>query len=189
MTDERERLREGWFGEHEALWKDPSPRTPEGQHLWRLFTLGKLGPSPSGDRDFGQRICQIEAEAAALAHDRPSGSGLRETVEQVLPTLSHWPLLGLGTGWNVDTEPHSEMCPPCVLRAALSGSRDPEVMDGPIPASEVMAYLGRDSNPEAQCSGYAGDPGASAPRCESYAGHPGRHFIRAFGSRDPEVRR
>lgn len=57
---------EGWFGEHDALWTDPKPTTPEGQHLWRLFMLGKLGTSPSGIRDFGQRICQIEAEAAAL---------------------------------------------------------------------------------------------------------------------------
>jgi hypothetical protein len=49
----------------DALFEDPAPTTPQGQYLWQLFKDGKLEPGSSwGDRDFGQRICQIEQEAA-----------------------------------------------------------------------------------------------------------------------------
>jgi hypothetical protein len=57
----------------EALWTDPKPRTKQGRYLWALLTDGRL----DRDRDLGQRICQIENEAAALEATPPdSGSWL-----------------------------------------------------------------------------------------------------------------
>jgi hypothetical protein len=77
----------GWeSGQHEALWADPQPTTPEGQRLWQLFKDGKLGTSVAGIRDFGQRICQIEAEARGGSGEgeRPGPRGV--PVEGAVPT-------------------------------------------------------------------------------------------------------
>jgi hypothetical protein len=44
--------------------------------------------------------------------------GLGAAVGEVLPRMSHWPKEALGHGWNEATEPHSELCPPCILSRA-----------------------------------------------------------------------
>jgi hypothetical protein len=68
----------------EALWSDPDPKTPTGAELWGLFKDGLLRPGTSdGDRDFGQRICQIENEAAAL-DSKPSADSERLRVMEGL---------------------------------------------------------------------------------------------------------
>jgi hypothetical protein len=46
---------------------------------------------------------------------------LVEGVRAVIPRLDHWPREAVGAGWNRDTEPHSEMCPPCALLALIHG--------------------------------------------------------------------
>ncbi len=46
----------------EALWVEPRPRTFEGQRLWAM--LRHLPIDDAEIRDYGQRICQIEFEAA-----------------------------------------------------------------------------------------------------------------------------
>ena len=109
------------------------------------------------------RLVEPAALHAAIEAEASSSDELRAAASNVLAFADTAIADDGEVYWDVLEPAFTELLD--VLRAALSGSSDPE----------------------AQCSGYAGDPGASAPRCESYAGHPGRHFIRPFGSSDPEA--
>lgn len=51
----------------DALWTDPHPTTDEGRRLLDAFI--QRGPQDWNVRDLGQRICQIENEAAGVTLD------------------------------------------------------------------------------------------------------------------------
>jgi hypothetical protein len=165
MTDERERLRE-------ALATVP-------RELIEPFVFCDATDKREPCNLPTCRNCTLRA---ALAHDRPG------SVESIEP--GNW--LRFGPLTTEEIEAVVARLDSGYGLADMAGRYAQAWLDVARLLSTLAYNIGRaalsgSSDPEAQCLGYAGDPGASAPRCESYAGHPGRHFIRPFGSSDPEA--